>query len=233
MKAVLTFLHLLTVISLTFSLQRAYAASPAGEPVMAAFLKTVNDYNTDTTLFTPDKEPLTVHGRFGAYTVETFRLKKCNPMTLSNVKAVLTKHDSDVEIPRISKIYYDSCVETIGAGDKGDIYIPITANPVWITFQLQGHKKTKWKKVGGDSVFVGKPSTSAIAPPLAPAPLPCGGTVIRNDDTSISFPMCSMNAQPTFYAYALHMDQIGSDGIGVDIGIDPQIINHPPGRRPP
>ena len=47
-----------------------------------------------------------------------------------------------------------------------------------------------------------------------------------NSDT-ISFAMCSKGSKPVYYAYALHMDQIGIDGIGVDIGIDPLIINRP------
>jgi hypothetical protein len=231
MKTVVSSLYVLLLLVISCAWQPAYAASPDGLPAMAVFLKTVDDYNSDKSLFTSAKD-LTVHGRFGRYPIAMYRLSKCNPTTLSTVVAILTKHDADVEIPRISTIYYDSCVETVAAGDKGDIYIPNSAAPVWITFRLQGHKRTKWKKAGADSVFVGKPSTSAIVPPVAPGPLPCGGAVIRNDDTSISFPMCSMNPQTTFYAYALHMDQIGSDGIGVDIGIDPQIINHPPGRNP-
>lgn len=228
MKAVISFVCWLAAISLTLSLQRAYAESPTGAGGVAAFVETVNAYKTDESLF-KSKKPLTVHGRFGDYRIEMLRLTNCHPTTLSNVVAQLRRYDSDAEIPRIWRIFYDSCEQIIGAGDEGDIYIPNTAGgPVWITFQLQSLKRTKWKQVGGDSVFVGKPSTSAIAPPLAPGPLPCGGTVTRNDDTSITFPMCSKNPQPTYYAYALHLDQIGSDKIGVDIGIDPQIINRPP-----
>jgi tetratricopeptide (TPR) repeat protein len=224
MKAIVSFASFLFI----FILQAVYAANPEGERAMASFVNIVNAYKTDTKLFVADKKPLRVHGRFGDYTIDTFRLTSCHPTALKNVVAQLKRFDTDAEIPRIWRIFYDGCAEVISANDKGDIDIPNTTSPVWITFELQGLKRTKWKKAGSDSVFVGKPSTSAISPPVSPAALPCGGTVIRNDDTSISFPMCSYSSQKTFYAYALHLDQIGSDGVGVDIGIDPQIINHPP-----
>ena len=68
-------------------------------PGLMTFLEEVNAYRTDNTLFTRDAKPLTVHGRFGDYTIDTFRLTKCQPTTLSNVVAKLKKFDSDVEIP--------------------------------------------------------------------------------------------------------------------------------------
>jgi hypothetical protein len=43
----------------------------------------------------------------------------------------------------------------------------------------------------------------------------------------VSLQMCSNSGATDEYAYEVHMDQVGSDGIGVDIGIDPKIINHP------
>ena len=171
--------------------------------------------------------------------VTTSRQMKCNPTTLSKVEAHLTKYqmDGDVEIPRISEIDYDGCIETMQAGDKGNIYIPnTTVGPVTITFKLKGLARTKWRETGEKSVFVGKPSPSAIDPPTAPTSSPCGGTVTKVDDNTVSFVMslsCTQNPHDTFYAYALHLDQTGSDGIKVDIGIDPQIINHAPGGKPP
>ena len=131
--------------------------------------------------------------------------------------------------PRIWKIFYDSCAEIIGANDKGNIYIPNTSGPVSITFDLEKNfHRTKWKPTGEASVFVGQGSSSAIVPPVAAAPLPCGGGKVTRSDTVISFVMnCTPNQSTVYYAYALHLDQIGSDNIGVDIGIDPLIINHP------
>jgi len=228
MKAILSLPHLILAITLVASVQTAHSDSPAAGHEMT-FLEKVNAYKTDSTLFTPVTTPLTIHGRFGDYAIATYRLTKCQPATVSNVVAKLKKFDTDVEIPRIWKIFYDSCEAIIGAGDKGDIYIPYNNGPVLIAFDLENKfKKTKWKPKGEDSVFVGKGSATAIAPPVGAAPLPCGGGKVSRTDSVISFVMnCPVNPVPIYYAYALHLDQIGSDKIGVDIGIDPQIINHP------
>jgi hypothetical protein len=237
-KTIVTFSCLIAFVAIFSLAQAARGAESATESAKIAFLEAVNNYPSDTSLFTPGKT-LTVHTRSGDIPIAMFRLTNCNPTTLGNVEAHLTKYqaDTDVEIPRIFEIYYDNCTETIAAGDKGDIYIPNTAGgPVLITFKLLNLKKTKWKQNAKDSVFVGKPSTSAIAPPVAPGALPCGGTVARINDYTISFPMsasCTNSSKDTYYAYALHMDQKGSDGVTVDIGIDPQIINHAPGRGHP
>jgi hypothetical protein len=228
MKSTRSLPYFILAITCAASMQTAYSASPAAEHPMT-FLEEVNAYKTDTALFTADSSPLTIYGRFGSYTIATFKLSKCRPATLSNVVAKLKKYDSDVEIPRIWKIFYDSCTEIISATDKGDIYIPNTSGPVTITFDLEKNfGKTKWKPKGEDSIFVGKGSPSAIAPPVAAAPLPCGGGKVTRSDTVISFVInCTPNLSTVYYAYALHLDQIGSDKIGADIGIDPQIINHP------
>src|SRR3974390_3335127 len=130
MKSILGHL-LILVITLAGSLQSAHAAESA-----LTFIEKVNAYKTDRTLFTPIAKPLKIHGRFGDYSIAMFRLTKCQPLPVSNVVAKLKRYDSDVEIPRIWKIFYDNCAEIIGAGDKGDIYILNTSGPVTIAFDL-------------------------------------------------------------------------------------------------
>jgi hypothetical protein len=77
-------------------------------------------------------------------------------------------------------------------------------------------------------------ASSAQPSPTGPG-VPGNVTFTRRDDATISFDMPATNVtgKDIFYPYALHMDQTGSDGVKVDIGIDPQIINHPSGREPP
>jgi hypothetical protein len=233
MKTTLGFVCLLASI-VAGSLQTAYAAESATELATLQFLKAVNDYKKDTTLFTQEKD-LTIKGRNGSQPVTRLKKTKCDISSLKNVLVLLTKgdKDSDVEIPRIRTIYYDTCEDSV-VQNKGDVEIYITSSPVTINFQLVNFGKTKWKKLGTDSVFVGHSTTNPVPPPTAPGGFDCG--TVSTAGTIISFQMCSKNTtgKDLFYGYALHMDQTGSDNISVDIGIDPQIINHPaPGRPPP
>jgi hypothetical protein len=236
MKTITRFACALASIAVTASLQPAYSAESAGS---LAFIESVNSFKPGGTSFSQDpQEPLQIQTRHGKLPIVMMKKTDCNPKALSNVYVVLSKYpgDMDVEIPRISLIYYDSCKQTI-IQNGGNIEIPNMTGTVGITFQLHGFSdKTKWKKLGGDSVFVGHAATAAVPPPTSPGTLPCNAPVKKRTDTTISFDMCATNntGKDLFYGYALHLDQIGSDGIGIDIGIDPQIINHPaPGRPPP
>jgi hypothetical protein len=103
------------------------------------------------------------------YTIKVFRTRTATA-DLKNVVAVLTKYsqDSDVEIPRVTVIYYDGKPTAVATADnKGDITIPSTAGlTVQVTFCLQGLKKTDWKHSGSDgneSIFVAGPARRSLA----------------------------------------------------------------------
>lgn len=217
------------VLVLAIALANAQSANAANATLerREAFLRAVEQdmAGHSASLFTVHGA-LRVKGVHGDYEVETRGLgpKDCMSDTLANVTVLLKKdpRSTEVETPKIYRIYYDNCVADIAPGDEGDIYVPTTAGNVWIKFQLDNSlKKTKWQAKGEDCIIITASSPTPPPPPLTKRSLPWGGKVQRSDKT-ISFTMAS-SSKPKYYTYALHFDLSGHD-----ISIDPQIINTPP-----
>jgi hypothetical protein len=175
------------------------------------------------------------------YPVKEYKVKTGHPDTQKIVVWIGKGTDRKVEIPRITDICLDGKADPDVGTDPGDIiFYSQTGHSVEILFHLNGLKSTGWKvpKVkktkASDSIWMVAcqgtcdddlhPTRKDWPPPPCATPKEQNVKVGRYD---MSFTMCSNSGGvDNDYVYEVHMDQVGSGSIGVDVSIDPKIINH-------
>ena len=150
-------------------------------------------------------------------------------------------NDPDAEVPLFKQICVDQKVEAEGDALKGDISVGTKpGDRIDFAFNLNNFNHTHWKAKTPDSIWMVRKLCSVDQEP-SPADWPVSPKVVTPsgstaENINFSLPGApappstpTTNAPPAIcYQYALHLDQKDSKvGDAVDIGIDPQVINHP------
>jgi hypothetical protein len=173
------------------------------------------------------------------YPVKEYRLKTNHPDTQNVAVWVGKGNDKNLEVPRITDICLDGSTDPDMTSDPGDIiFYSKAGHTVAMSFHLNGMTSTwkipKGKKVKmSDSVWMVS-CTGSCTEDIHPTRDSWPQCMTKSKDDSVkvvgydvTFDMCSNSGSTDNYSYEVHMDQAGKDGISVDVGIDPQIINHP------
>lgn len=142
----------------------------------------------------------------------------------------------DAYIPRISGY----CVGTTfyGASNRDPIKLRTDVNQrITMTFQLDKkiYPTVQWAPDGSASgKAIWMVNQTGVGNPRHPTQYdwPCGARKAQANNLVIDMcPYSGTNTAQTF-EYALHLVETGSDGVPVDLVIDPQIINHPSNLGP-
>jgi hypothetical protein len=176
------------------------------------------------------------------YPVDEYKVISGHPDTQKIVVWIGKGKDGNLEIPRITDICLDGKTDPDVGTDPGDIiFYSKPGHSVEVLFHLNGlqsgWKAPKAKKTkASDSIWMVTcqgtctddlhPNRKDWPPPSCAAPKEQNVKVAGSD---MSFTMCSNSGgtDDDNYVYEIHMDQVGLDNIGVDVSIDPKIINHP------
>ena len=172
--------------------------------------------------------------------VRVFRLKPNRSPDNRIVGVIERGPETDVEIPQLTAICLNEVPHPSTSKKSGEIEFKSgKGKTTMMRFHLNkksgdpGYLKyTSWKTTGNDSVWMIGPFQPNVAhdppgPKDWPSCMTSKAVTLTGADISFDFSGCTnAGSSDELYEYALHMDQT-SGSASVDIGIDPQIINHP------
>jgi hypothetical protein len=225
MKTLLVSSWLLGCLVLLPSAQAAEKATLTVE----AFIKGCADAaaGREQVLFTALK-PLSVEHR---PPVKLFKLRPHESVDINILAMVEKGPDIDIEVPRVTTV----CINDVEQPDMFGGKIQFSSRPgdtILVRFHLEGLQHTTWKPKANDCIWMSDQLNKY--PDASSWPKCIGGIKHKKVGgggamQEIIFNMCSNPnvAKDLSYTYELILVQTSSDGAQVDVGIDPQIINHP------